>query len=348
MRTNVKQRLIAAGTIALVATLALSACSGGKTAVTSSGDSDTESIGLLYATRGDFAIMDSAYAGFTAAQKQFGFTPVDFSSPNVDDFQDRLDLAISQELGLAIGVGYQWAGPMSETDGGKTLYANVDVDQGTVIDGVTTISFAANESSYLAGIAAALTSESNHVGFIGGVDLPLIQNFFVGFEAGAKSVNPDIVVDSTYLSPLGDFSGFSDPTKGKEAAASMYAAGADVVYAAAGGSGQGVYEQAKLSSESSGSQVWAIGVDGDVYSQVDDALKPYILTSAVKNVGVAVEDVIAAFFDGTLKPGEQVYNLATDGVGYSTSGGFVDAIVDQIEEAKAAIIAGTIKVPSAL
>lgn len=348
MARPLSRRLMTVSGAVLAATLVLSGC-GGKTATTApSADPDAAKIALIFGTRGDFSIADSAYAGYTEAQKSVGFTPLELSSGKTDDYQDRLDLAISSGSDLVIGIGYQLAGPMEKTtDHPDTAFANIDVDQGTVVPDATTISFAANQSSYLVGVAAALTTESDHIGFVGGVDQPLIQDFFVGYEAGAKSVNPDIEVDSTYLAPLGDFSGFSDPTKGKEAAASMYSAGADVIYAAAGGSGQGVYEQAAASSTDA-KKVWAIGVDGDVSSQVDDSIKPYILTSAIKNVDVAVGDVITAFSEGTLEQGEQVYDLSNDGVGYSTTGGFVDEISDQLETAKQGIIDGSITVPTAL
>jgi basic membrane protein A len=345
---SISRKLVVLGGTVLAASLVLTGCSGKTATLQPSADADTPKVAMLYGTTGDFSFMDSAYQGFTDAQETLDFTPLDFSSPNTDDYQDRLDLAISQGAGLAIGIGFQYATPMEQTtDHPDTQFVAVDIDKGTEIPDVTTISFAAEQSSYLVGVAAALTSKTGHVGFVGGVDQPSIQNFFVGYEAGAKSVNPEIVVDKTYLSPLGDFTGFSDPTKGKEAAASMYAGGADVVYAAAGGSGQGVYEQA-ASSSTDGQKNWAIGVDGDVYSQVDDSIKPFILTSAIKNVNVAVEDSIKAFLDGTLEPGEQDFDLSNDGVGYATSGGFLDAYSEQLEKAKQDIIDGTVTVPTAV
>ncbi len=346
MRQPLRARVAAVGAATAVLMFALTAC-GGQAAVTSSAaDPDAESVALLYGTLGDFALMDSAYAGFETAQDEHDFTPLEFSSPNTDDYQERLDLALDQGVSLAIGVGFQWGSPMGETAHPDTAFVDVDVDRGTEIDGVTTISFAANQSSYLAGVAAALKSTTGHIGFIGGVEMPLIQDFFVGFEAGAKSVHSDIVVDSTYLAPLGDFSGFSDPTKGKEAAASMYASGADIIYAAAGGSGQGVYEQAAAASTDA-LTLWAIGVDGDVYQTADDAIKPHILTSVIKNTGVAVADAVSAYFDGTLEPGELVYDLTNDGVGLAASGGFIDDIQDDLDAASAAIVAGEVDVPTA-
>lgn len=347
MRSHPTKRGLTLTGMALTAALALTAC-GGQAAVTNdSADADAKSVALLYGTRGDFALMDSAYNGFTAAQEDNEFNPLEFSSPDTDNYQERLDLALDQNADLAIGIGFQWGSPMGETDAGDTALVNIDVDKGTSIAGVTTVSFAANQSSYLAGVAAALSSKTNHIGFIGGVDMPLIQDFFVGFQAGAVSINPDITVDSSYLAPLGDFKGFSDPTKGKEAAASMYAGGADVIYTAAGGSGQGVYEEA-LSSSTADKHLWAIGVDGDAYQSVDDAIKPHILTSAVKNTGVAVQDAIEAYLAGELEEGELVYDLSNDGVQLSMSGGYLDALTEQIDAVRAAIIAGEVTVPTAL
>jgi basic membrane protein A len=127
----------------------------------------------------------------------------------------------------------------------------------------------------------------------------------------------------------------------------MTSAPPEYIDAAAGGSGQGVYEQAAASSTDA-QKNWAIGVDGDVYEQVDESIKPFILTSAVKNVNVAVEDSIKAFLDGTLEAGEQEFDLSNDGVGYATSGGFVDEFSEQLEKAEADIIAGTVTVPTAV
>lgn len=348
MSRPLTRSLLTMGGVLTVAALALTGC-GGKTADTGSASAafDGPTIALLYGTTGDFSFMDSAYKGFTEAQQEDSFAPLELSSPNADDYQDRVDLALSQNASLAIGIGFQWQQPMSETAHPDTAFVQVDADTGTVIDDVTTISFAAEQSSYLVGVAAALASTSKHVGFVGGVDQPSIQNFFTGFEAGAKSVDPSIVVDKTYLAPLGDFTGFSDPTKGKEAAASMYAGGADVVYAAAGGSGQGVYEEAAASSTDA-KKNWAIGVDADVYQTVSDTIKPFILTSAIKNVDVAVKTSISEFLDDSLQPGEVRYDLSNDGVGYSTSGGFLDAYADQLAAIEKDIVDGKITVPTAL
>jgi basic membrane protein A len=196
-------------------------------------------------------------------------------------------------------------------------------------------------------MAAALKSETGTIGFIGGVSgIGLIEKFEAGYIAGAKSVNPDIVVTSAYLSEFPDFAGFEDPASANDIATSMYDEGADIVYAAAGLSGSGMFQAAADVSTETGSKVWGIGVDSDQYNTVDPAVQEYVLTSMIKRVDTAVYEITKAFLEGSFGPGETRYDLSVDGVGYATSGGFIDDIVPQLEEAKAAIIAGDIEVPT--
>ncbi len=159
------------------------------------------------------------------------------------------------------------------------------------------------------------------------------------------AVNPDIEVLVNYISQPPDFSGFNDPAKGKEIAASQYEAGADVIYAAAGGSGLGVFEAAAVAGAPG--EVWAIGVDSDQYELVSAELQPYILTSMLKKVDVATYETIAAYCGGTFESGVQTFDLAADGVGYSTSGGFVDDIAADLDAYKEQIVSGEIVVPTA-
>ena len=118
-----------------------------------------------------------------------------------------------------------------------------------------------------------------------------------------------------------------------------------MIYHAAGGTGAGLFEAAKEVSESSGSKVWAIGVDSDQYNTVSAELQPYILTSMLKRVDVAVYLTIEAVVNGTFAGGVTTYDLSVDGVGYSTSGGYVDDIVSQLEDYKSQIVSGAITVP---
>jgi basic membrane protein A len=208
-------------------------------------------------------------------------------------------------------------------------------------DNVAYLGFAENEGSFLVGVAAALKTETDHVGFVGGVHNDLIKKFEAGYTAGVEAVNPDITVDVTYIEEE-DLSGFADPAGGKAAAAAMYENGADIVYHASGGSGSGVFDAAV----EAGDGMWAIGVDSDQYLTASDDQKKHILTSMLKRVDTATFNEIKSIADDKPLSSYQSYDLAADGVGYSTSGGYIDDIKDQIDEWAEKIKSGEVEVPS--
>jgi basic membrane protein A and related proteins len=174
------------------------------------------------------------------------------------------------------------------------------------------------------------------------VNVPLIQKFQAGFDAGVKAVNPDIKIDNKYLTQPPDFTGFQDPAKGKVAGQGMYQGGADVVFAAAGSSGLGVFQAAKDAG------AVAIGVDSDQYNTVDAALKDVVMTSMVKKVDVAVYNFIESVTKGSALSGTQSFGLKDGAIDFSTSGGFVDDIKTKLDEFKQKIISGEIKVPDSV
>ncbi len=297
--------------------------------------------------RGDQSFNDAAAAGLDRAVQDFGVEPTELEpSAGGENREELLRLLSDQGIPLIFAVGFLFSDAVAATaaDFPDTKYGIID----SVVDApnVASLVFAEEQGSFLVGAAAALKSQTGKVGFIGGVEIDLIKKFQAGFEAGVKAVNPDAEILVQYVSQPPDFSGFNDPARGNEIGTAMYEQGADVVYHAAGGTGGGLFEAAKAYSEANGTHVWAIGVDSDQYNQVDDALKPYILTSMLKRVDVAVYDTIEAFVNGEFTPGVNVFDLSVDGVGYSTSGGFVDDIADQLNEFKAKIISGEIQVPT--
>jgi basic membrane protein A len=320
-------------------------------------------IGLVYdiGGRGDLSFNDSAAAGLDRATEEFGITPKELE-PNQGGTNrpELLSLLAEENTDLIIGVGFLFAESICAAGNQypDVRFAVVDgfINKDTANcpgahdltpeDNVASLLFAEEQGSFLVGAAAALKSETGHIGFIGGVDIDLIHKFQAGFEAGAKHIDPDIRIDVKYISQPPDFSGFNDPAKAKEIAASMYQAGADVIYHAAGGSGLGMFQAAKEHAEATGSHVWGIGVDSDQYLTVPEELQPYVLTSMLKRVDVAVYESIKAVVEGTFQGGYITFDLARDGVGYSTSGGFVDDIVPQLEDLKQQIIDGTITVPT--
>jgi basic membrane protein A len=220
-----------------------------------------------------------------------------------------------------------------------TNFAIID-DEAAVGDNIANLVFAEEQGSFLVGAAAALKSKSGNIGFVGGVDVPLIHKFEAGYTAGAKAVNKDIKVQVKYLTQPPDFSGFGDPAKGKTAAAGMFDAGADIVYQAAGGSGGGVFEAAQAAGG------LAIGVDSDQYKTADPKVQGVIMTSMLKKVDVAVFDFIKSVSEGNFTAGTVRYDLEKDGVGYSTSGGQIDDIVSKLDDYKQKIISGEITVPT--
>ena len=324
-------------------------------------DGKGTTIGLLFDVtgRGDKSFNDAAAAGLDKAKADFGIEGVE-STPEAADGSDRPD-RIEQVAGgaakLTIGVGFLWQTDVQKAakaypDKDFALIDSVAVDDNDTpddtsddkpLDNVRSIVFAANEGSFLVGVAAACASKTGNIGFIGGVEIDLIKSFQAGFEAGVKYVNPDAKIEIKYLTQPPDFTGFNDSTKGKSTAAAMYASGIDVIYAAAGGSGKGLFEAATEAGKPG--DVWAIGVDSDQYLTVDPAQQPYILTSALKRVDVGTYEAIAAELDGSFKSETVVYDLASGGIGYSASNPAIDDYAGTIEEAKAAIIDGSIKVP---
>jgi basic membrane protein A and related proteins len=354
-------------TAATTAAPATTAAAPGTTAASGGGgDGSDLTVGLTFDLlgRGDQSFNDSAAAGMDRAKADFGvtvneLTPTDASARGTD-----MQLQ-AENADLVIGVGFSFAGDTAAVaeDGTVSGIAvespdvtfaivddpmmNFNVDPpAPIAPNVAGLVFAEQEGSYLVGVAAALKSTTGKIGFIGGVSgIGLIEKFEAGYIAGAKSINPDIQVTSQYITEFPDFDGFQSPDRAKEIATAMYSEGADVIYAAAGLSGSGMFQAAAETSGATGTKVWGIGVDSDQYNTVDPAVKEYVLTSMIKRVDNAVYKITEDVVNGTFEPGEQRYDLKAEGVGYATSGGFVDDIVDQIEAAKAGIIAGDIVVP---
>lgn len=363
----------------VVAALGFAACGSDSDSDDSSEESTTEastaesteeeaapagdgiSVGLTYdiGGRGDQSFNDSAAAGIERAADELGTTANELV-PNADG-SNRAELLQLQadEAELVIGVGFLFADDVvaAAADNPEINFAVVDdamldfeVDPPAsrcVDDNCAGLTFAEEQGSFLVGAAAALKSETGTIGFIGGVSgFGLIEKFEAGFAAGAMAVNPEIVIEAQYITAAPDFDGFFAPDRAKEIALTMYSGGADVVYHAAGGSGAGLFEAAKEASEAGDAKVWGIGVDSDQYLTVDPAVQEYVLTSMLKRVDNAVFEITAAANAGAFTPGNVVYDLSTDGVGYATSGGNIDDIVDQLEEFKAQIVDGTITVPT--
>jgi basic membrane lipoprotein Med (substrate-binding protein (PBP1-ABC) superfamily)/DNA-binding SARP family transcriptional activator len=308
-------------------------------------------VALLFDGRGLVGLSQMIAAGLDDAVVEFGLVAREVAPVS----EARLRLLSDHGVPLIVVVTglLTLEGTTVPTDHPDTTYAFIDC-QGEAAPNVTSTRFAEEQGSFLVGAAAGLKTETASVGFIGGVDIPLIWKFQAGFQAGVRHVDPDMGIDSVYLSQPPDFSGFTSPTLAARAAAEMYRSGADVIYHAAGASGLGLLETAVAESRAQGRHLWAIGVDIDEHANETDPLwkfgpedwRPHILTSMIKRMDVAVYRTVQDFTQGTLTPGERVYDLADGGVEYATSGGFVDDIVPELERLKLAIIDGRIQVPT--
>lgn len=295
--------------------------------------------------RGDASFNDAAAAGVDKAKSELGITTVSEStaSPSESESakQQRLEQMASQGLNPIIAVGFAYAPSVAAVapKHPNTRFAIVD-DDTIKLPNVTPLVFAEEQGSFLAGVAAVYKSKNCHIGFVGGVNTPLIQKFEAGYLQGARAASNKVKIEDEYLTPAGDFSGFQDPAKGNVKAAAEINNGADVIYHAAGASGKGVFDAAKTSGKA-----LAIGVDSDQYNQATVAAdKDIILTSMMKRVDVAVFDFLQADAKGDLSVLPQRFDLKVDGVGYATSGGKVDDIKDVLDGYKAQIISGAIQV----
>ena len=235
-----------------------------------------------------------------------------------------------------LGIGFAQAEPL------EAVAKDFPDVQFTIVDGVVdlpnvqSIVFKEHEGSFLVGLIAAMASESDAVGFVGGMDIPLIRRFGCGYEQGAKFVNADIEVvqNMTGTTPAA----WNNPGRGSELAKSQFDSGVDVVYAAAGGTGVGVYQAAEDGSK------LAIGVDSN-----QNYLHPgTMLTSMLKRVDVAAYDTFKSAMDGSWEPGIRVLGLAEDGVGWAldehNEGLISDEMRSAVEDAAAKIISGELAV----
>ncbi|MGW0819884.1 BMP family lipoprotein [Streptomyces sp. NPDC002845] len=340
-------RTAVAGAATASLALALSACGGTSTSASSQSQGD-KGLAIAYDVggKGDQSFNDAAYAGLEKAEKEFGYETADIEPTEGEtdaDKTQRLSSLAKQGYNPVIGVGYAYATAVKEA---AEKYPDTTfgiVDDATIeLDNVADLVFSEEQASYLAGVAAAKSTKTNTVGFVGGVDIPLIHKFQAGFEQGVKDTNPKVEVLSQYLTQTAEEGGFASPDKGRTAAESQIEKKADVVYAAAGLSGQGVIEAAAAN------EVWAIGVDSDQYEQ--EALAKYkdsILTSAMKDVAKAVYNLAKSVEGGAPESGIVRSDLQTGEVGLSESNPeFRDnaELQEAVNTAKEKIISGEIEV----
>ena len=286
----------------------------------------------------DQSFNQTSWEGLQAVQKELGEDKVEvkyLESKQDADYVPNIEQFVDEETDLIIGIGYKLA------DAIETAAKNYPEQQFAIVDhsyenqpeNVTSLVFEGNVAGYLVGLVAGKMTETNKVAFIGGMESVVLKEFEVGYIAGVKDANPDAEVLVQYANS------FSDSALGKSIANSMISKGVDIVFPCAGAAGTGAIEAAKEANK------MAIGVDKDQ----NDLAPNNVITSAMKNVNIAVADLVKALADGTYKAGEvKMSTLATGGVGLAptTEKNVPAEVLSFVEEKSKEVIDGKIKVPS--
>ena len=320
---------------------ALAGCGGGSsTAQTGGEDSSAADDGTVKVTfittetgLGDRSFNDSTWEGLQRAEEELGVEIALIEPDSVADTGTSIISAVNSGSDLILGFGASWTDAFEEYCqrfpdvyfGG--LNCNVQADN------LQVAKTADHEGSFLAGALAAMKSQTGVVGFIGGQDADNINRFYVGYEEGAKYVNPDISVLKSYVGS------YTDPAKGKEYSLQLMNSGADIIFHAAGGTGEGLCAAVRENEN-----LYAIGVDSDQ----DYIAEGKILTSVVKNCGNIAYDMVKSVQDGTFESGDKIYNLENGGVGLTEMQYTKDYIgedtIQALEDLKGKIISGEIQV----
>ncbi|WP_407271519.1 BMP family protein [Radiobacillus sp. PE A8.2] len=260
------------------------------------------------------------------------------------DYLPNLNRLTKDGYDLIFSIGFMLA-----ESTGKIAEQNPDtnysiVDEVVEADNVASIKFKEQQGSFLVGVAAALKSESGKVGFIGGAQSELIKRFEAGFRAGVASVDSAIEVQVQYADS------FQDATKGKAIAANMYNSGVDVIYHASGATGNGVFAQAKdIKNSDPDAYVWVIGVDRDQHDEGQIEDMNVTLTSMLKRVDVAVQDIAKRAMNGEFPGGETIeYGLEDNGIDVAKTNeeAYTDEINTAVEDWKQKILDGEVEVPT--
>ena len=296
-------------------------------------------VGLIYdiTGRGDLSFCDAAYAGAKKAKDEWGFKLTEVTPSQSTDTELTLRRLAKLKYDLIIGVGFLFQEPMKRvaSDFPDVKFALIDA----IIEqpNVASLTYRAHEGTFLAGVIAALKTESKQIGFVGGMKVPVVEAFEIGYRAGIQATNPDVEFVADYIGVTPQ--AFNDPTKGKELALVQYKGGVDIILAAAGASGLGVLEAARTE------QKLIIWVDSN-----GNHLAPgLVLTSVIKGVAISVYETIKSVQEGNFSGGLKDYGLKDGGVECIVDDAnrelLSDEILEQLEAFKAKIIAGEIVVP---
>lgn len=296
----------------------------------------------------DKSFNQSAWEGLQAwgeeNGKERGVGGFDYLQSNSDsDYITNLNSAVQANFDITFGIGFKLETAINDVaqQFPDNHFAIVDsfVDQ----PNVASLNFKDHEAAFLAGVAAASTTETGHIGFIGGVEGVVIDRFEAGYVAGAKTINPDIQISVEYVGS------FADAPRGRQLAAAMYANGADIIFQAAGESGNGVFSEAKdLVANDPSLNIWVVGVDMDQEAEgvieIDGEERHLTLTSTLKQVGESVKLFIEKTQESGFEAGNTVYGLADGGVGI-TDGNMSEESLALVKEYSEKIVAGEVEIP---
>ena len=342
-----RKLLIVTGVLLLVHVALLFAHPKG---IAGSGKPDAAHVGIVLdiGGLGDKSFNDGAWRGADSAIKLLG-TNVNLIEPGEGaDRESGLRLFAAEKMDLVMGVGFAFSDDLTRLakEYPENNFAGIDFALATDAAGNTiapppnlaALKFREEEGSFLVGALAALVGKSKKIGFVGGMEIPLIYKFEAGFRAGVKAVCPDCAVIAQYAGVTPE--AFKNPSKGKELALSQYQQGANVIYHVSGGTGQGVFEAARITGK------WAIGVDVDQYAEAPG----HVLTSMLKRVDNATFNAISDVSNHTFKGGVYSLGLKEKGVDYvydeHNKAMIPDSVHTKLEQLKQDIIDGRIKVPS--
>jgi len=313
---------------------------GGDTGGTSTEAKSDLKIGMVTDVGGvnDKSFNQSAWEALQATETETGVAVKYLQSKSDEEYIPNLNEFVKGGYDLTWGIGFQLA------DAIKTVADQNPDSKLAIIDSVVdspnvkSVTFAEEEGSFLVGVVAGLTTKTNKIGFVGGMESPLIKKFEVGFREGVKAVNPDAKFISNYTGA------FDKPDLGKAAAATLYNEGVDIIFHASGATGNGVFNEASARKKQ-GQDVWVIGVDKDQSLEFGDEIT---LTSMIKKVDEAVKRVNQEVVDGTFAGGSENLTLKENGVGIAdTSTANVPAdVLAKVDVYKEKIISGEIKVPT--
>ncbi len=328
------KKIFALGTAIMLSASMLVGC-GSKTS--NGASDDVIKIGMVADTGGinDESFNQSAWEGLQQAKEDFNIEIKVIESKQPSEYISNIESLVDEGMDLVIGVGFTMKDAV-ETQAQnypEQQFAIIDETYDEIPENVTPLLFKANEASFLTGLVAGKMTETNQVGFIGGMENALIGQFEYGYKYGVKLANSDAEISSQYAGT------FSDAAKGKSIANQMYGNNIDVILSAAGGTGLGAIESAKENNK------YAIGVDKDQSSLAPEN----VLTSALKKVNIGVYDTVKDLVEGNLKGGEaKIYGLNEDGVGIpeSTKNLVPADVLEFVNEMKEKVKNGEISIPS--